>query len=632
LSIKYFFIPYICTKNRPINSYLRLLMKKIYLSFLGIAALSSSFAQKNHELLSNPAAQFVQAGVGVKPSALSVEKAAGVVVWSDDFTDPSTWTINNSGQTAPTFGWDIGPTESSWWTSQVINSISDGNFAELGNGNPTANPATQALDVTYTLTTASAIAIPNGQVSLSFLQYGARFNDAQEMYVSTDGSTWVRVGDNSNHSVLSSSGGSAYTNPTTKTINLASYLGAATSVWIRFSWTTAYPSSASNPNVWVTYGWMIDDVSLTTNSDDDIAEIGVIWGASGAWETMPYYQIPLTQISPLDFGGILQNNGINDQNDVVFTATATGYAGASLTSTIASSVIDTVWVDNPFTPAATVGANSVSFSSDSGVDDVTSNNGTIAPVSFTVTNFVYARDKGTADGTQSNGGLSYEVGNVFDIFADQTLYSVDVVLKNTTVVGSLMRAIVYDIDPQTGDFTEIDRSDDYEIVAGNPGQKVTLELVNTTDLLAGTPYFIAIGTDGGTSPDVVVSTSGKSSAQTSFFMDETGTWFYTTNTPMVRMNFQDQASIDEITHSFGMFAYPNPTSSQTTVALNLKNESTVSIAVTDVAGKVVFTNKVGKMTAGQHQSIINTEAFTSGVYYVTVSCDESKLTQKIVKK
>ena len=34
------------------------------------------------------------------------------------------------------------------------------------------------------------------------------------------------------------------------------------SVWIRFSWTTNYPNQATDPNVWITYGWCIDDVQI----------------------------------------------------------------------------------------------------------------------------------------------------------------------------------------------------------------------------------------------------------------------------------------------------------------------------------------------------------------------------------
>jgi hypothetical protein len=56
--------------------------------------------------------------------------------------------------------------------------------------------------------------------SLTFRQYGARFNDLQEIQMSTDGTTWITIGDNLDKPVLSAAGGSAYPNADTKTINL----------------------------------------------------------------------------------------------------------------------------------------------------------------------------------------------------------------------------------------------------------------------------------------------------------------------------------------------------------------------------------------------------------------------------
>ena len=52
-------------------------------------------------------------------------------------------------------------------------------------------------------------------------------------------------------------------------------------VWIRFSWTTNIPSQATNPNVWIAYGWCIDDVSL---SETDPFVMEVIDQNHGGWD------------------------------------------------------------------------------------------------------------------------------------------------------------------------------------------------------------------------------------------------------------------------------------------------------------------------------------------------------------
>jgi Secretion system C-terminal sorting domain len=608
-------------------------MKKVYLSILGITVLGSSFAQRNYE--SQQAKTFVTAestSAKNKP-ALTAEKTAGTPFWTDGFTDPTTWVIDNSGQTAPTFGWDIGATEASWWTSAVINSTSDGNFAELSNGNPTLSPGTQALDVTYTLTSSAAIPVPSDQVSLSFLQYGARFNDAQEVYISTDGTNWVLVGDNSDQPVLSSTGGAAYTNPTLKTVNLATAIAGATSIWIRFSWTTGYPGSATNPNVWVTYGWMIDDVILSTNSTDDITENSVMWGTQGSWGgVLPYYQIPTTQVQPIDFGGIITNNGSNDQADVVFHATATGYTGLSLPSPIIAGASDTIWVANQLTPAATLASTTVSFLSDmTATDDNMLDNALAPSVTFAVTDHTYARDAGAKTGTTDNGGLAFEVGNIFDVFAEQTVYSVDITLDNTASTGAQVRAKIYDATSGNFDVADlIAETDDHYVVSSDKGNNLSLEIPGGALLLAGTSYLAVIHADGGTAPDIVLQTAGTSVPQTCFYQDDALTWFYTTETPKIRLNFLNSSGLNELTNTAGLSVYPNPSACQANVSFSLKNETEVVISLTDLTGKTVFTNNLGTLTTGAHKTTINTDVLSNGVYMVNFVANGVLSTQKLI--
>ena len=608
-------------------------MKKVYLSILGLTVLGTSFAQRNYE--SQQAKTFVTTeSISAKNKpALTGEKTAGAPFWTDGFTDPTTWVIDNSGQTAPTFGWDIGATEASWWTSAVINSTSDGNFAELSNGNPTLSPGTQALDVTYTLTSSAAITVPSDQISLSFLQYGARFNDAQEVYVSADGINWVLVGDNSDQPVLSASGGAPYANPTLKTMNLATAIPGATSIWIRFSWTTGYPTSATNPNVWVTYGWMIDDVTLSTNSTDDITLNSVLWGTQGSWGgVLPYYQIPTTQVQPIDFGGIITNNGSNDQADVVFNATATGYAGLSLPSPIIAAASDTIWVENQLTPATTLASTTVSFlSAMTATDDNMLDNALAPSVTFAVTDHTYARDAGTKTGTTDNGGLAFEVGNIFDIFTEQTVYSVDITLDNTTSTGAQVRAKIYDATSGNFDVADlIAETDDHYVVSSDKGNNLSLEIPGGALLLANTSYLAVIHADGGTAPDIVLQTAGTSATQTCFFQDDALTWFYTTETPKIRLNFLNSSGLNELTNTAGLSVYPNPSASQANVSFSLKNETEVVISLTDLTGKTVFTNNLGTITAGAHKTTINTDVLSNGVYMVNFVANGVVSTQKLI--
>jgi len=466
------------------------------------------------------------------------------ILWEDHFNTPSTWVLNNSGQTAANFGWNINSTSQGWWSTAGISATggSGGNNAELSNGN--AQTGDQALDVTYTMTTAQPIDIVSlggsNQVSLTFRQYGARFNDLQEIQMSTDGTTWITIGDNLDKTVLSASGGSAYPNPDTKTINLGNVLSANPApIYIRFSWTTNYPASATNANVWITYGWYIDDVKLVTNSTNDLSVTSSTWGSVG----LNYYQIPLTQIAPIDFSAKVFNGGVNSQVNVVYTVTSGTYTGTSTPANIASLDTETLEIATPFTPASTLGNVVVTsaISADS-TDDLPSNNA-ISNISFAITDYIYARDKGTTaansySGSQSNGNDGFEAGNLFDIFQNQTCKAINVRLlggTTGTLVGTEIYARLYWMDPAAGDPVYITESSVLIVAAANLDTNLVMELNDLVNLEAGKRYLAVVGAFGA---GLKISNAGISEPQTSFFLDLLdGTWYYTTSTPVVRLNF-----------------------------------------------------------------------------------------------
>jgi hypothetical protein len=332
-------------------------MKKILLS-LSFFAATGVFAQKNARIFDSN--QLISKDSKSENTSASITEKVISTLWLDNFSDPATWTIDNSGQTGPTFGWNINNTSQGWWSPNGISSTgtSGGNNAELVNGNPTLSPVTQALGVVYTMTTASPIDIAalggDNQVSLQFKQFGARFNDLQEIQISTDGTNFITVGDNLDKEVLSAAGGAAYPNPDTKTINLATFLSTnPTSVWIRFRWTTNFPGSATNPNVWIAYGWYIDDVKIITNPDYDLSITSNYWGTAG----LNYYQIPTTQIAPIDFSTSVFNGGLTTLTDAmlkaeVFAGANNVFTGMSLGTIVPSLDTATLAATTYFTPPA----------------------------------------------------------------------------------------------------------------------------------------------------------------------------------------------------------------------------------------------------------------------------------------
>lgn len=613
-------------------------MKKVYLGAVFASLSLGAVAQQS----TNAPAKLNKINLNgeVKTSGNSqlnyAAKALGVEIWSNDFDAPADWTVDNDGQAGGEFGWTIDATSDGWWAANGITSTSGGNYAELSNGDPTANPGTQVLDVNYTLTTANPIdinALSSGVnlVELSFEEFGARFNDLQEVQISTNGTDFTTVANNLDYSVLSASGGSAYDNPTTRVINISDAIsGNPSTVWIRFSWTTNFPASATNPNVWVAYGWYIDDVKITTLADNNLTATEPFWGSAG----LSYNQIPNTQVAPIGFSSRVVNNGSSDQTNAVLTVDITGNETTSLTSAASTITVgsnDSLFIDPEFTPNGTNGTYNFTWGvSQDATDDAPSDN-SLTSGSFTVNDYVYARDLNSPDGTSNNQAEGFEVGNIFDVVSATSIYSIDVRIDATADAGTEIFAKLYSIDSE-GNFVQEDQSDYYALTNSDLGGFINLDLLSGPggfNLNAGETYLITVGSDGsgGQGDDLVVSTSGDTPPQTAFFYETSSlTWFYTTNIPMVRMNFDPSSNnvgIEENTLE-GVAIFPNPTTGVITISND--NQTDNKIEVRDLAGKIIAS------TSAAIETTIDLTGNPSGVYMVKVYNENGATIEKVTLK
>lgn len=610
-------------------------MKKIYFlaALLGVSAYGMS--QQSAPVMKRA----ISKAKPVQNTEAFTPKALGQTIWEDNFDNPADWTIDNAGVSATAAGWNVDATVDSWSASLQagINSTSGGNFAEVGNGeDPNAVAATS---VTYTITTANPIdvvALGGSQfVNLEFLQFGARFNDAQNFQISEDGTTFVTVGDNSDKEVLSANGGSAYDNPDLVRINLGQYLSAnPTQVWIRFEWTSAFPTNTTN-NAWITYGWMIDDVKITTLADNDIRTSNLNFGSAGLF----YYQIPELQIAPIDFSVIAENNGSNVQEGVALEATETsgsGYTGTSPAVQIPVQDSDSLVVATQFTPSGQ-GNYNIDFSilNDS-VDDDPANNA-MDSYAFEVGEFIYARDDGSASGQWSGSGLTppvtVEPANLFDIYADDVLYGIDVTFGSTLAEGIEVYGTLYEIDAN-GDFAFIAETEIYTTGANDANTSQTLVFAQGAEptLTAGTTYLVSASSFA---TDFSVATGGEVPDQTAFIYGDLGTggvaWYFINSAPMVRMNFDQSLSVeqDEMS-SIEVSQYPNPFANETTINYNLQEAAEVSYQVVDMAGNVIMTGNEGNQIAGEHAFTIDGTSMANGVYYLELTAGENKVTRRMV--
>ena len=596
-------------------------MKKLYFSLIGLLTLGTGFAQVSSI---QPLIKKNSQSVGTIKSHKVAPAEKAVVLWSDDFALPATWAIANVGTNAEDWSFTTNP------AAIPVAALSPMGSATAANGflfvNSDANNAADA-DGTRIITTATNVTPidltgqPN--VRLSFQHNFRWWHDTRGVRVSGDnGATWTDF-EISNETTYSTPNQNS-DNPHITTVDISTVAGGQSQVLVQFYY--------DDNDYWGWY-WAVDDVNITVTENYDLTLTKAYWGSTGSYGArLPYYQIPTAQVTAIDFSGIVLNNGVITQPDITFSAIIPSlYTGASAQYSLVMNQFDTLACSTSFTPAAAVAAHTVNFATTSGATEAYPTDNTIDPLTINITNYIYARDADVIDGGSFNSGDGFEVGNIFDIVTDATVQGIDVFVGATAVVGAEMLVRLYSLDA-TGAFVQMEESMPYNLVTADLGQKITLPLLSAQTLTAGASYLavaLSYG-DGGATNDLVVATSGTSDDQTSFYYDTpTTTWFFTNSTPMVRLNFDPSLSVSELENNVGMSVYPNPTNTNTTVSFSLTNESNVTINVTDLAGKVVYTNALGTVNGAQNVNV-NTENLTSGVYMVNVSVNGTVSTEKLI--
>ncbi|MBX2949048.1 MAG: T9SS type A sorting domain-containing protein [Crocinitomicaceae bacterium] len=592
-----------------------------------------------------------------KPTLVSEAKALGEVVWHDNFntvvygpglssTGASTWTMDNSGQTNPGFGWSTDAAYNGWWLTGagagVFASTSGGNFAELSNGTQTptqSSAGNPALGVTYTLTS-GVIDVQtlagSGNAILSFEQDGATFNDVHEVQISTNGNTWTTIydnGDKEGQTRFGSQSAADYIE-----VDITDYIAASpATVQIRFRWTTGFPNEGTNPWAWVTYGWLIDDVKISTKPDYDLVSTYSFHHT----ESYQYSQIPLTQVAPIVFRAGVKNQGSQSLTNVMLNLDVNSGAATAQSAaiTLGANQVDTL--EATYTPAA-LGAYTVAQSLTMTETDDKPGNNAIPNAQFTVTDFIYAVDKGAPFAqfpltSLSVGGtpvIVQGIGNSFDIVADQEIYGIDFRFYTGTAINGEVYGQLYEYDTQAssidqvwlGPLAETDMFTVTSLAQVNAIQ--TLPFIGGYTLEAGKTYLMLIQISGGT---VELATGGTTTTSQAWIRtNHSNVWGTFTQIPVVRANFNLSLGVDNNEVLNGVSVFPNPATDKATVEFNLANASNVSVEVMDITGKVVETVSLSNVAAGANTADLNTAGYASGMYSVVIKSNDASVTRKLV--
>lgn len=552
---------------------------------------------------------------------------AGIsAIWSDDFSAPGNWVIANGA--GNNNNWVIG------------NAVPSGDFPIAAILSTTAANGYALYDSDLFcgtddawVATANPIDLSaNNAVVITFEQHYRNFQGSSFVEVSTDGTTWTSYEVNAGLAVNAST-----TNPNTAQVNISGAAGGQAQVWIRFRYVGGCD-----------YSWMVDDVAIIEGADNDM-ELSNVWHGDiiGALE---YQQIPLAQAHEVTIGAASVNQGGAGQTEVAYAYTITR-AGTEVASgsfeagnaTLASAGSDTTFYATGYTPDA-VGTYvvTVTVSSAEGDDNADNNVGTST---FMISQFVYAHDDEDNIEFQIYGGLDannqpneYKRAQYYEIFADATLYSVQVAFgANTTTDACFIEIFdaVADLDLSNPLVTEV-----YDIVAGDVPAAGGFNLVNIplnggdgVELAAGGVYLISIGNTGpGEALWLLASDGDEDRAAIQYGPFGAGgaiNWFtgYTTSA-VLRGNFDPSVSIAENEDLTGIQMFPNPANDVLTVKFNSNEANDIRINVVSMDGKLVYTQNA-KAFSGQFTSRISLDGLTTGLYSVQVMSNNATYTEKV---
>jgi Secretion system C-terminal sorting domain len=614
-------------------------MKKIYLCALALSIGTVSFGQRTE----------VKTFSAEYPRALTQEdmplknfntdandKAPGSVIWSEDFT---------GGMPA---GWTTGGIDGSNW---VINAAAisatftnTGPIASTSGGNhmlffgETINPI--ADRDAYFQTTAIPL---TGQASVT-VQVEQKFRlccagaAALNLVVSSDPTFLSNVFTYDLRGAVAINAQSA--DPEVTSINITDGFGGFTgNIYIRVHWA----SGASH------YYWMVDDMRVIESFDNDLIGGNGYYGFFG----VPYTRIPADQIQPADFSMEVTNVGATDQTNTMLTVDVNGgglFTSSSAPVTVPALVFgatvpttqDSLVPLLQYTPLTATGVqHTITMNITSDSTDVSPANNTAAFNPFEITDSIYALDDfgafftpGEAGNDGPSGGFEFEAGNFFDIIQNDVANSITVVIGASTVANTVIDVVLYDIT--SGSFVEVDRSGFYTTTLADQGNAITLTLPNTPLVTAGSSYFAAVHTftdftygTSGSSPD---NNSPGGTTSLIFYPNmitpNTGENFFTTQTPMVRLNLDFILSVADLSENVEFSVYPNPSKGIFTLNFDVNGTENVALTVRNVVGQTVLTKTV--TVSGATKEVISLENFDKGVYFLTIDNNSETKTVKLI--
>lgn len=436
--------------------------------------------------------------------------------------------------------------------------------------------------------------------------------------------------------------------------------GGESNVSVQFRWTMDRTNTSGNATVG--YGWQIDDISIVTNPDYDMALVDArmsffdyadynlpnqdhLFHYSSHFGHVPLAQIESTNAN-MWFDWIVENRGnMSGTPTVKVTVTnpigEVAYTHEVIGNLMTPGAIDTLDImDTGFQlTAAYIGNYVVSyevFMTDN-TDENPDNN--LFGTEFNVTSDLYARD---IDNITSSFAMSgYTIGGVdteviateYFFVEDTEILSGDVFIGANTDLGTAFQLQLFTYNSTTDLWEVFTESTIYNIEEGNPGTWMHCTWNDPANLVVD-PEAMATGVRAG----VKIYYNGEENdfyvgADKSIFYGDFASFCYINNAGewgwyygftekglAIRLNVPYVTEVENINNNNIVSVYPNPTYG----TLNIENVEGAQVQIINLMGQVVE-----NITNAQMVNTVDMSKFANGTYFVKVINGNETSTHKV---
>jgi hypothetical protein len=570
-------------------------------------------------------------------------------LWSDDFSDPTTWVIDHDA-TASSLDWEVGVNLGSggFVPIDTIQSTTKANgYAMIDSDEYGGETGGNEIEDSW-LTTADSIDLTSySNVVLEFETWYRRWNyERPYVVISTDGVTWPDLTPDTDISNMPNvfdvfpdfpDATSLDQNPTLVRINISQAAGNQPKVWIRFHWTGTWG-----------YSWFVDDVKVVEQPANDLVTDYAYISHNGTGDE--YGRIPQSQLlSNFSVGGGFYNFGYTDQSNVVATIDIVDGSSNSVmnaTSNYAIALSDSTYeMDEVATPSGALpvglyeGSLTVESDEEQSGAETFDNNTYLR--NFEVTQGKYSIDGigvhppgysnigslGTNSFTDAEDG--FMMLTYYDISQTVAIVGVEILLSSATVPGGTIIVALHDTTDVLNDdvFSPLEQTDVIDITQQHVDDGMVTVMFEEPFTADPNGYYASVEMfSNGSENDIRIlnDLTVPQPALTSVIFIPNDAIYTNGNAAAIRLLTDDNVGINDYEQLDGVSVYPNP--SEGILNVNLEKADVYTLEVLNVLGEQVHTSTINGNTS------IDLRGFGAGVYMVRVSTDKGSYIERVILK